>query len=124
MSKLSRTARRRNVAIEGAKILVTSAALIATIGGWAAISAGDAATETDSVAQVVATTAAPTATPSADATSAGTTTELGQADVTATTAPSATPTELGQAVAPTATAVPTQAPLPTQPVRIRTRSSR
>ncbi len=110
MPRLPRTARRRAAAIHGAKILLTSASLVATIGGWAALSAGDSATE--EVAQVVTVTEPATATRVVP-----TATYQAGSVVTDASLPAAT-------VAPTATPVPTATAQPTAHVRIRTQSSR
>lgn len=47
----SRNSRRRFAAITGAKILITSAALAATLGGWALLSSGEAAAPASAAAQ-------------------------------------------------------------------------
>jgi hypothetical protein len=136
--KQTRTGKRREAAINSVKILLTSASLAATVGGWAVISASGGAAvnvaQVDSTATVQAfldsrstTVVGTTATPAASATAAtvpataASTNENNSlaagntiAAASATSAPTAT-------VAPTATAVPTRVVV--QRV-IRTRSSR
>jgi hypothetical protein len=128
--KQTRTAQRRDAAIKSVKILLTSASLVATVGGWAAISAANGgpvsvaqvdATATvqawlDSRPTAAATSTSPAATASQDNTgsTAAATATTGTTPARATVAPTTT-------VAPTATAVPTQVVI--QP-HITTRSSR
>jgi hypothetical protein len=117
--KLTRTGQRRAAAINSVKILLTSASLAATLGGWAAINAPSGSTL--EVAQVVSNV---TATATVAKTSATSGSSTGNAQLS--TGAAATSTQVATAastatVAPTATAVPTQVVL--QP-NIRTRSSK
>jgi hypothetical protein len=133
--KQTRIARRREAAINSVKILLTSASLAATVGGWALISTANGAAldvaQVNSTATVQAfldsrstttvdSTAEPAASATAASTSAASTNTVTNARnnmlpaATTTTVPTAT-------VAATATAVPTQVVV--QRI-IRTRSSR
>lgn len=107
--KVTRTGKRRAAAINSVKILLTSASLAATVGGWAAISAASG-----SPLQLVQTVNA-TATVQAWLDSRSTTV-AGGAGTNTTSAQAASLT-----AAPTATPVPFRVVI--QPV-IRSRSSR
>ena len=125
--KLTRTGKRRAAAINSIKILLTSASLAATFGGWAAISAANGSAL--EVAQVDATATVQSWLDSrSTAVAAGTATPVSGTNQTSTAqgsmgAYTATPaaTTAATTVAPTATAVPTQVTV--QP-NIRTRSSK
>src|SRR5712692_7692289 len=107
--KQTRTGKRRAAAITSVKILLTSASLAATLGGWAAISAANV--PASQVAQVAPATATVQA-------------WLDSRSATASAATATSAASTGQSttiVAPTATAVPTRVVV--QPA-IRTRSSR
>jgi hypothetical protein len=142
--KQTRTGKRRAAAINSVKVLLTSASLAATLGGWAAISAANGSPL--AVAQVNATatvqtwldsrsTEAATTTssatlvsanqPAATQTSAAVTTVAGGTATNTAVSPT-TATAVTAAVAPTATA-PTTTFAPTQVVvqpTVTTRSSR
>ena len=130
--KMTRTGKRRAAAISSVKILLTSASLAATLGGWAAISAANgsalqvaaAGAGVDATATVQSwldsrstTAAASSAAPAADTTQSG----AAQGSTGAAAATTAATTAATATVAPTATAVPTQVTI--QPT-IRTRSSK
>lgn len=76
MPQPARPARRRQVAIAGVKILLTAASLAATIGGWAALSAGAADTDAVTVAQAANAATATLSAASASATAEPTATAL------------------------------------------------
>ena len=131
--KQTRTAKRREAAINSVKILLTSVSLAATVGGWAVISTSSGAAV--NVAQANPTTAvqdflASRSTTTVDS-SAATAATAATADTTggSTTQNNSltAATVATAAAAPIATTAPTATAVPTQIIvqrTIRTRSSR
>ncbi len=81
--KVTRSGKRRAAAINSVKVLLTSATLAATLGGWAAISTAKGATL--QVAQVTGTASSSTAVQDWVASRGGSVTSVSAATTTVTT---------------------------------------
>ena len=119
--KQTRKARRREAAINSVKVILTSASLAATLGGWAVISMADTYTAEVAEAPIVLVDASAAATPLPTTVPAEPTLSVVATQGSSGPVATAEPTNIVvPTVAPTATAVPTQVVV--QP-HIRTRSS-